>query len=69
MIAATGEAIAQAFNELRNLDRRRDPQAAPAEIPRYRPQAWLIAWSLPASGARDAAAKFRPLSPIVFGPN
>ena len=32
MIAATGEAIAQALEDLRNLDRRRDPQAAAAEF-------------------------------------
>ena len=41
MIAATGDAIEEAFNDLRNLDPDDDPRAAPAEVPRYRPQAGL----------------------------
>ena len=63
MIAATGDAIAQAFNDLRNLDARRDPQAAPAEIPRYRPQT-----RLKLAGAGPNAAEISPnrrnLAPI-----
>ena len=31
MIAATGDAIAHAFNDLRNLDRRRDPSGSAAQ--------------------------------------
>ena len=42
MIATTGDAIAEAFNDLRNLDADGDPPAAAAEIPRYRPQTGLI---------------------------
>ena len=41
MIAATGDAIAQAFDDLRNLDATRVRTAAAAEIPRYRPQTGL----------------------------
>ena len=41
MIAATGEAIAQALRRVAQSRRRDDPQAAAAEIPRYRPQTGL----------------------------
>ena len=37
MIAATGEAIAQAFDDLRNLDAEAIRKQRRAEIPRYRP--------------------------------
>ena len=43
MIAATGDAIAQALNDLRNLTPDDDPPAAAPEIPRYRPQTGLSA--------------------------
>ena len=41
MIAATGDAIAQAFNDLRNLDRDMIRKQRRAEIPRYRPETGL----------------------------
>ena len=55
MIAATGDAIAQAFNDLRNLDRGRRPQAAAAEIPRYRPETGLSGRQLDRAYARMPA--------------
>ena len=64
MIATTGDAIAQALDDLRNLDPRHDPQAAAAEIPRYRPETGLRPSFLP----KTASRKRRPaaLTPGFF---
>ena len=57
MISATGDAIAEAFNDLRNLDADGIRRQRRQKVPRYRPQAQLI-WPLssPLDGGRPAPA-------------
>ena len=72
MIAATGDAIAQAFDDLRNLDAGGDPQAAAAEIPRYRPETWLSGLATRSDGITNRLRGFfresRNLAAIRPGP-
>ena len=66
MIANTGEAIAQTLGELQADGRRRDPQAAAAEIPRYRPEIVLrygLLCEIGADSGGPTPFKFLPFWP------